>query len=77
MDDSCHLCGHGHRRVDGDQVQDEFGALPAAQLADAVDHAVARKQPVVGAEHFGDPERLSAEVSTATTLVAAHSARNI
>ena len=39
--DPGHLCGHGQRRVDGDQVENEFGALTARHVLDPRDRIVA------------------------------------
>jgi hypothetical protein len=45
-----HLGGHRQRGVDRDQVEDEFGALPAGQVFYAANRVVAGQQPFVGAK---------------------------
>jgi hypothetical protein len=69
-----HLCGHRQCLIDGDQIEDQLGALSAGNVFDALDRFLAGEQPLVGAHLLGDLE-LSAEVSTATMVVAVHSAR--
>ena len=45
-----HLGGHRQSGFDRDQVEDEFGALPAGQVFYVLDRVVAGEQPFVGAK---------------------------